>query len=49
MKAIDDRAKDVLLETGLRGEDVGRFVRENLEGYRTMVKDNFEAVKVRAG
>ena len=36
MKAIDDRAKDVLLETGsLRGEDVGRFVRENLEGYRT--------------
>ena len=49
VKAIDDRAKDVLLETGsLRGEDVGRFVRENLEGYRTMVKDNFEAVKVRA-
>jgi hypothetical protein len=49
VKAVDDRAKDLLANTNkLEGEDVGRFLREDLEGYRTQVRENFERVKTQA-
>ena len=49
VKAIDDRAKDLLAVTNkLEGDDVGRFLREDLEGYRTLVREDFERVKVQA-
>lgn len=49
VKAVDDRAQDLLTNTNaLRGEDVGRFIREDFEGYRTLVKEGYERVKVQA-
>lgn len=49
VKAIDDRAQDLLAETGkLEGEGVGRFLRDELEGYTASVRDNFQRVKAQA-
>tara|TARA_R110000824_G_C15233132_1_gene679099 strand:+ start:16908 stop:20033 length:3126 start_codon:yes stop_codon:yes gene_type:complete len=49
VKAIDDRAKDLLSNTGkLEGEDVGRFLREDFEGYRSLVREGFERTKAQA-
>lgn len=49
VKAIDDRAKDLLSSTqALEGEAVGRFLRDELEGYTSMVRDNFARVKAEA-
>jgi hypothetical protein len=49
MKAIDNRAKDLLASTKeLTGEDLGRWIREDLEGYKTLVKDEFTRVKTQA-
>lgn len=49
VKAIDDRAKDLLTSTSkLEGEDVGRFIREDFEGYRTLVREGYERAKVQA-
>lgn len=49
VKAIDDRAQDLIASTGkLEGADVGRFISEDLEGYRTIVKQNFERAKNQA-
>jgi hypothetical protein len=48
-KAVSDRAQDVLDSTkGLRGDDVGRWIREDLEGYRAHVKEDFTRVKMQA-
>jgi len=50
VKAVDDRAKDLLATTGkLEGEDLGRFLREDFEGYRTLVREGFDRVKAQAG
>ena len=50
VKAVDDRAKDLLATTGkLEGEDVGRFLREDFEGYRSLVREGFERTKAQAG
>lgn len=49
VKAIDTRAKDLLEVTGkLEGEDVGRFIREDFEGYRTLVREGYERAKAQA-
>tara|TARA_R110000851_G_scaffold14313_5_gene48504 strand:+ start:15110 stop:19105 length:3996 start_codon:yes stop_codon:yes gene_type:complete len=49
VKAIDDRAQDLLSSTkSLEGDDVGRFITEEFEGYNTMVRDTFERVKAQA-
>ena len=46
IKSIDERAKDLLASTKeLSGDNLGRFIREDLEGYRTLVKDEFSRVK----
>lgn len=50
VKAIDDRAQDLLASTQqLSGENVGRLVREDLEGYTTLVKERFDIIKAKAG
>ena len=50
VKAVDDRAKDLLATTGkLEGEDIGRFLREDFEGYRSLVREGFERTKAQAG
>ena len=49
VKSVSDRAKDVLESTKeLAGEDVGRWLTGELEGYRTIVRDNFGRVKAAA-
>ena len=50
IKSIDDRAKDLLAATQeLSGDNLGRFIREDLEGYRTLVREQFTRVKEAAG
>lgn len=45
-KAVSERADDLLKTTkGLTDENIGRWLREDLEGYKTLVKDEFTRVK----
>lgn len=45
-KAVSERADDILKSTAdISDESIGRLLREDLDGYKTLVKDEFTRVK----